>query len=87
MDAALGPDGFGWPMGPLALMDLLGLDVCHHIISYLDAESPSLISVQCARIQPDFHVIVIPLQIIDLAPMNMTRGFRQQYRTSQYFTC
>jgi 3-hydroxyacyl-CoA dehydrogenase len=38
IDDALGPDGFGWPMGPLTLMDMLGLDVCHHIIAYLDAE-------------------------------------------------
>jgi 3-hydroxyacyl-CoA dehydrogenase len=35
IDAAMGRDGFGWPMGPLALMDMLGLDVCHHIIAYL----------------------------------------------------
>jgi len=37
IDAALGPEGFGWPMGPLTLMDVIGLDVCHHIIAYLDA--------------------------------------------------
>jgi 3-hydroxyacyl-CoA dehydrogenase / enoyl-CoA hydratase / 3-hydroxybutyryl-CoA epimerase len=36
IDAALGPDGFGWPMGPFTLMDMLGLDVCHHIMAYLD---------------------------------------------------
>jgi len=38
VDAALGPDGFGWPMGPFTLMDMLGLDVCHHILAYLDAQ-------------------------------------------------
>jgi 3-hydroxyacyl-CoA dehydrogenase len=38
IDAQLGREGFGWPMGPLTLMDLLGLDVCHHIIAHLDAE-------------------------------------------------
>ncbi len=38
IDAAMGRDGFGWPMGPLALMDMLGLDVCHHIIAYLDEQ-------------------------------------------------
>jgi 3-hydroxyacyl-CoA dehydrogenase/enoyl-CoA hydratase/3-hydroxybutyryl-CoA epimerase len=37
IDAALGPGGFGWPMGPFVLMDMLGLDVCHHILAYLDA--------------------------------------------------
>jgi 3-hydroxyacyl-CoA dehydrogenase len=35
IDAAMGPQGFGWPMGPLALVDTIGLDVCHHIIAYL----------------------------------------------------
>jgi len=35
IDAAMGRSGFGWPMGPLALMDMLGLDVCHHIAAYL----------------------------------------------------
>lgn len=38
VDAALGSEGFGWPMGPFALMDMLGLDVCHHILAYLDAQ-------------------------------------------------
>ncbi len=38
IDAALGPDGFGWPMGPFTLMDMLGLDVVHHILAYLDAQ-------------------------------------------------
>jgi len=35
IDAAMGRQGFGWPMGPLTLMDTIGLDVCHHIIAYL----------------------------------------------------
>jgi 3-hydroxyacyl-CoA dehydrogenase len=38
IDAAMGRAGFGWPMGPFALMDMLGLDVCHHIIAYLDSQ-------------------------------------------------
>jgi 3-hydroxyacyl-CoA dehydrogenase / enoyl-CoA hydratase / 3-hydroxybutyryl-CoA epimerase len=30
--------GFGMPMGPLALMDMLGLDVCLHISDYLHTQ-------------------------------------------------
>lgn len=29
---------FGMPMGPLALMDMIGLDVCQHIMEYLYSE-------------------------------------------------
>jgi len=35
IDEAMGPAGFGWPMGPFVLMDMLGLDVCHHICAHL----------------------------------------------------
>jgi len=38
IDARMGREGFGWPMGPFALMDMLGLDVCHHILAHLDAQ-------------------------------------------------
>ncbi len=38
IDAAMGREGFGWPMGPFALMDMLGIDVCHHILAYLDEQ-------------------------------------------------
>lgn len=38
IDAAMGRAGFGWPMGPFALMDMLGLDVCHHIAAYLASQ-------------------------------------------------
>ena len=29
---------FGWPMGPLQLMDMIGIDVCHDIGRYLHSE-------------------------------------------------
>jgi len=35
IDEALGRDGFGWPMGPFFLMDMLGVDVCAHVGTYL----------------------------------------------------
>jgi 3-hydroxyacyl-CoA dehydrogenase len=35
VDAALGHDGFGWPMGPFMLQDMLGIDVCAHVGQYL----------------------------------------------------
>jgi 3-hydroxyacyl-CoA dehydrogenase len=35
VDEALGRDGFGWPMGPFFLMDMLGIDVCAHVGRYL----------------------------------------------------
>jgi len=35
VDEAMGKDGFGWPMGPLFLMDMLGIDVCAHVGEYL----------------------------------------------------
>ena len=35
VDEAMGPEGFGWPMGPLFLMDMLGIDVCAHVGRYL----------------------------------------------------
>jgi 3-hydroxyacyl-CoA dehydrogenase / enoyl-CoA hydratase / 3-hydroxybutyryl-CoA epimerase len=35
IDEALGRDGFGWPMGPFFLMDMLGVDVCAHVGQYL----------------------------------------------------
>jgi 3-hydroxyacyl-CoA dehydrogenase/enoyl-CoA hydratase/3-hydroxybutyryl-CoA epimerase len=38
IDAAMGRNGFGWPMGPFELMDMLGLDVCHDIIAYLASQ-------------------------------------------------
>lgn len=35
LDEAMGAGGFGWPMGPLFLMDMLGIDVCAHVGEYL----------------------------------------------------
>jgi 3-hydroxyacyl-CoA dehydrogenase len=35
IDEALGSGGFGWPMGPFFLMDMLGIDVCAHVGQYL----------------------------------------------------
>jgi 3-hydroxyacyl-CoA dehydrogenase/enoyl-CoA hydratase/3-hydroxybutyryl-CoA epimerase len=35
VDEAMGRDGFGWPMGPFFLMDMLGVDVCAHVGAYL----------------------------------------------------
>ncbi len=35
IDQALGRDGFGWPMGPFFLMDMLGIDICYHTGEYL----------------------------------------------------
>ena len=35
IDEALGRGGFGWPMGPFFLMDMLGIDVCAHVGQYL----------------------------------------------------
>ncbi len=35
IDEAMGSGGFGWPMGPFFLMDMLGIDVCAHVGEYL----------------------------------------------------
>jgi 3-hydroxyacyl-CoA dehydrogenase len=35
MDEAMGRDGFGWPMGPCILMDMVGIDVCYHTGEYM----------------------------------------------------
>ncbi len=35
IDEALGRGGFGWPMGPFILMDMVGIDVCYHTGEYL----------------------------------------------------
>jgi len=36
MDEALGRGGFGWPMGPFFLMDMVGIDVAYHTAEYLE---------------------------------------------------
>ena len=38
IDEAMGSSGFGWPMGPFILMDMLGIDVCAHVGEYLSSE-------------------------------------------------
>jgi 3-hydroxyacyl-CoA dehydrogenase len=38
IDEAMGRGGFGWPMGPFFLMDMLGIDVCAHVGEYLASE-------------------------------------------------
>jgi 3-hydroxyacyl-CoA dehydrogenase len=38
IDAALGRGGFGWPMGPFMLMDMVGNDVCYHVGRYLASQ-------------------------------------------------
>jgi 3-hydroxyacyl-CoA dehydrogenase len=35
VDEAMGRGGFGWPMGPFFLMDMLGIDVCANVGQYL----------------------------------------------------
>jgi len=35
IDEAMGSGGFGWPMGPFFLMDMIGIDVCYHTGEYL----------------------------------------------------
>lgn len=45
IDRMMGRDGIGWPMGPFALMDLIGNDVCYQIISYLASHFNSRITV------------------------------------------
>ena len=35
IDEAMGRGGFGWPMGPFFLMDMLGIDVCANVGQYL----------------------------------------------------
>jgi 3-hydroxyacyl-CoA dehydrogenase len=35
IDEAMGRGGFGWPMGPFILIDMMGLDVSAHVADYL----------------------------------------------------
>lgn len=35
VDEALGKNGFGWPMGPFFLMDMVGIDVTAHTAEYM----------------------------------------------------
>ncbi len=35
IDQALGSSGFGWPMGPFSLMDMVGIDVTYHTGEYM----------------------------------------------------
>lgn len=35
IDEALGRDGFGWPMGPFILTDMVGVDVTYHTAEYM----------------------------------------------------
>jgi 3-hydroxyacyl-CoA dehydrogenase len=35
IDEAMGRNGFGWPMGPFFLMDMLGIDVCADVGEHL----------------------------------------------------
>ena len=38
IDRAMGQEGFGWPMGPFTLMDMVGNDVCYHVGQYLGSQ-------------------------------------------------
>ena len=38
IDRAMGQGGFGWPMGPFTLMDMVGNDVCYHVGEYLGSQ-------------------------------------------------
>ncbi len=38
IDRAMGQGGFGWPMGPFTLMDMVGNDVCYHVGQYLGSQ-------------------------------------------------
>ena len=38
IDKALARGGFGWPMGPFTLMDMVGNDVCYHVGRYLASQ-------------------------------------------------